>query len=50
MAERNATLTPEGLNTEHYVAGVVLISLLALWAIKRGFRGVNFGGASVNVS
>lgn len=48
--DRNATLAPEGINTEHYVAGVVLFSLLGLWAIKRGFRGVSFGGAGVSVS
>lgn len=36
-------------STEHVAAAVVIGSLLFLIAVRRGFRGVSFGGASVSV-
>jgi hypothetical protein len=38
-----------GIMTEHAVAGLVLGALIALIMIRRGFRGVSFGGASIGV-
>jgi hypothetical protein len=37
------------LTTEHAAAIVVIGALVALMAIRRGFRGVNLGGVSVGV-
>lgn len=36
-------------STEHMAAVIVLGALVYLYAIRRGFRGLNLGGASVRV-
>jgi hypothetical protein len=38
-----------GLSTEHATAAVVIGALVALWFVRRGFRGVSAGGISVGV-
>jgi hypothetical protein len=38
-----------GMQTEHGVAVVVIGALVALIMIRRGFRGVSVGGASIGV-
>lgn len=38
-----------GFTTAHAAAGIVVGCLVALWAIRRGFRGVNIGGTGVRV-
>ncbi len=43
------SVQPAGLNTEHYLAGIVLFALAILFLIRRGFRGVSAGGISVGV-
>lgn len=45
-----ALIPPEGLDTEHYVAILVALAFLALWAIARGFRGIDFAGVKIGVS
>jgi hypothetical protein len=38
-----------GISTEHATAAVVIGALVALWMLRRGFRGVSVGGVSVGV-
>lgn len=38
-----------GIDTEHVAAAVVILAILALWAIRRGFRGVNLAGVHVGI-
>lgn len=38
------------LNTEHVAAAVVIGALLILILIRKGFRGVSVGGATLSVS
>lgn len=38
-----------GMSTEHVAGALVLASLVLLWLIGRGFRGVNVGGVNVGV-
>jgi hypothetical protein len=47
MAEKR--LTPTGLNVEHYVAVLVLASILLLWGIGRGIVGVKVPLTNVRV-
>lgn len=42
-------VTGTGLDTQHVAAIVVVASIGLLWAIRRGFRGVNVGGINVGV-
>jgi hypothetical protein len=42
-------VTGSGIDTQHVAAAVVILAMLALWGIRRGFRGVNLGGVSVGV-
>ena len=39
----------QGFTTEHAAAAIVLGAMVALWAIRRGFRGINIAGAGVRV-
>jgi hypothetical protein len=38
-----------GWDTQHMAAVVVFSAMFFLWAVRRGFRGLNVGGFSVNV-
>lgn len=51
QAENGAkwTVSTEGWPTENWVAVVVIGALALLILIRMGFRGVSFGGASINV-
>jgi hypothetical protein len=37
------------LDTPRAVAGLVIGSMLALWLIRRGFRGLSAGGVGISV-
>ena len=37
-------------STEHMAAIIVIAALVLLFLIRRGFRGINFGGIVVGVS
>lgn len=37
-------------STEHMAAIIVIAALVLLFLLRRGFRGVNFGGIVVGVS
>jgi hypothetical protein len=53
MNDDNLTNPVKGVgafSTEHAAAALVVGSLLFLILVRRGFRGVSFGGASVSVS
>lgn len=38
-----------GFSTEHVAGGLVIAALIFLVLVRRGFRGVSVGGASVNL-
>ncbi len=38
-----------GVDTPRAAAGIVLGALVALWLLRRGFRGVSVGGVNVGV-
>lgn len=39
----------QSFTTAHATGVIVIGAVVALWAIRRGFRGVNFGGVGVHV-
>ncbi len=45
----NPDLTQVGFTTPRAAAGLVIGSVVALWLLRRGFRGVSVGGVSVGV-
>ena len=47
MSENNGKLS--SFNTEHVAAAVVIASLVLLFLIRRGFRGISVGGVSVGI-
>jgi hypothetical protein len=52
MATRygNEGVAASGLTSPHAAGVIVIGSVLLLWAIKRGFRGVSVGGVGVGIS
>jgi hypothetical protein len=38
-----------GIDTQHVAAAVVVFAIVALWGIRRGFRGVNLAGVHVGI-
>jgi hypothetical protein len=45
----NNPVSGGGMDTQHVAGAVVVLSILALWAIRRGFRGVSVGGINVGI-
>lgn len=38
-----------GVDTPRAAAGIVIGAVIALWLLRRGFRGISAGGVSVGV-
>lgn len=49
MSLNSDYLPGTGVTTPRAAAGLVIGALIALWLIRRGFRGVSLGGVSVGV-
>lgn len=45
----NNPVTGGGMDTQHVAGAVVILCILALWGLRRGFRGVSVGGINVGI-